>query len=343
MNSNHTLVALAEASAADRTMLGGKAAVLAELLAAGFPVPRGIVVTTAALDEPDLDTRLASLADRVGGNRFAVRSSGAAEDLPDASYAGLYETYLNVPPPGLGEAVRRCFAAAESERVTAYHDRHGGGAAAMAVLVQAMVDPRCAGVAFTAHPVTGDRNQTVVTAVAGLGDPLVSGETTGEEWTITPDGSAMTRPAPEGDPVLTGGQAAAVAQLARRVADRYDGRPQDIEWAIDHEGTLWLLQARPMTALAEPVSWTPPGPGLWMRNFRLGEWLPEAVTPLFATWLLPVLEDGYLDGMQATVGVRVPFRYALVNGWYYNATPIPSLNSSPGYCGAAAGRSCTTR
>ena len=61
-----------------------------------------------------------------------------------------------------------------------------------------------------------------------------------------------------------------------------------------------------------------------MRNFRLGEWLPEAVTPLFATWLLPVLEGGYLDGMHATVGVRVPFRYALVNGWYYNAPPIPS-------------------
>jgi hypothetical protein len=73
-----------------------------------------------------------------------------------------------------------------------------------------------------------------------------------------------------------------------------------------------------------PVSWTAPGPGLWSRNFRLGEWLPEAVTPLFATWLLPALEDGYLDGMQATVGVRVPFRYALVNGWYYNTPPIPS-------------------
>jgi pyruvate,water dikinase len=87
---------------------------------------------------------------------------------------------------------------------------------------------------------------------------------------------------------------------------------------------LWLLQARPMTALPEPVSWTAPGPGLWMRNFRLGEWLPEAVTPLFGTWLLPVLEAGYLDGMHASVGVRVPFRYALVNGWYYNATPIPS-------------------
>jgi pyruvate,water dikinase len=64
--------------------------------------------------------------------------------------------------------------------------------------------------------------------------------------------------------------------------------------------------------------------GVVERNFRLGEWLPEALTPLFATWLLPVLEDGYLDGMHASVGVQVPFRYALANGWYYNAPPIPS-------------------
>ena len=123
--------------------------------------------------------------------------------------------------------------------------------------------------------------------------------------------------------MLAAGQAQAVADLARSLAERY-GRAQDIEWAIDRAGRLWLLQARPMTAVPEPVSWTAPGPGLWMRNFRLGEWLPEAVTPLFATWLLPVLEGGYLDGMHATVEVRVPFRYALVNGWYYNTPPIPS-------------------
>ena len=61
-----------------------------------------------------------------------------------------------------------------------------------------------------------------------------------------------------------------------------------------------------------------------MRNFRLGEWPPEAVTPLFASWLLPAVEEGYLDGMHTSVGVRVPFRWALVNGWYYTATPIPS-------------------
>ncbi len=143
--------------------------------------------------------------------------------------------------------------------------------------VQAMVDPVAAGVGFTAHPVTGDRDTTIVTAVAGLGDPLVSGETTGEEWTVTRGGVASkTRSGPSGGAVLTAEHATAVAALARAVADRC-GQPQGVEWAIDDDNRLWLLQARPMTALPDPVSWTPPGPGQWMRNFRLGEWLPEAV------------------------------------------------------------------
>jgi rifampicin phosphotransferase len=323
MDTNAEVFDLAQAAAADRARVGGKASVLGELVAAGFSVPPGLVVTAAAVDIDGWEGSLEAAARSLGAQRFAVRSSGAAEDLPDASYAGLYETYLNIPVEGLGEAVRRCFAATTSERVSAYHQRRGGGTAGMAVLVQAMVDPTAAGVAFTAHPVTGDRDQVVLTAGPGLGDPLVSGESVGEEWTITTREAQMSRPMPAGGKVLAAGQAEAVADLAREVADRY-GQPQDIEWAIDQDGRLWLLQARPMTALPEPVSWTAPGPGLWMRNFRLGEWLPEAVTPLFASWLLPMLEEGYLDGMYETIGVRVPFRYAVVNGWYYNAAPIPS-------------------
>jgi rifampicin phosphotransferase len=90
----------------------------------------------------------------------------------------------------------------------------------MAVLVQAMVDPAAAGVAFTAHPVTGDRDQVVLTAVPGLGDPLVSGEAVGEEWTITPREAQMSRPMPVGGKVLAARQAQAVADLARKVADQ---------------------------------------------------------------------------------------------------------------------------
>jgi rifampicin phosphotransferase len=324
MDTRSTIIDLADGGIADRAVFGGKAAALARLSAAGFMVPPGFVVTPEALDDPDLPVRIRDAAARLGGRAYAVRSSGVAEDLPDASYAGLYETYLNVPADQLDAAVRRCFAASRTERVAAYHERRGGVPAAMAVLVQLMVDPVVAGVAFTAHPITGDREQTVVTAVAGLGEPLVSGEVVGEEWTIvhgrTPE---RTRPGRDGE-TLTADQASQVAQLARRVADFYGGVAQDIEWAIDQGGKLWLVQARPMTAVPDPVSWAAPGPGLWMRNFRLGEWLPEAVTPLFATWLLPVVEDGYLDGMQTSVGLRVPFRYAIVNGWYYNATPIPT-------------------
>jgi pyruvate,water dikinase len=318
------LIDLADATAAPGRV-GGKAAVLAELAGVGFAVPPGFVVTAESLDVADLDAALADAAARCGGGRFAVRSSGAAEDLPDASYAGLYETFLDVAPDGLAEAVRRCFAAAGSDRVRAYHERRAqpGGEDAMAVLVQSMVDAASAGVAFTAHPVTGARDQILVTAVAGLGESLVSGEQTGEEWTIRSVRAVRTRAASDRGGVLSPGQAADVADLAERVAEHY-GRPQDVEWAIDAAGRLWLLQARPMTALPDAVSWDPPGPGLWMRNFRLGEWLPEAVTPLFASWLLPELEGGYLDGMHTTIGVRVPFRWALVNDWYYTATPIPS-------------------
>jgi phosphohistidine swiveling domain-containing protein len=323
MDAKPEIVDLTRAGVVDRAQIGGKAGVLGELLAEGFPVPAGLVITAETFAVDGWETSLARAARKLGAQLFAVRSSSAAEDLADASYAGLYETYLNVKVDGLSDAVRRCFAAAAAERVSAYHARHGGGAGAMAVLVQAMVDPVAAGVAFTAHPVTGDRQQTVITAVPGLGEPLVSGEAAGEEWIVTAHGATATRPNPGAGQVLTGAQATAVAGLAGRIAERY-GMPQDVEWAVDRDGRLWLLQARAMTAVPEPVSWAAPGPGLWMRNFRLGEWLPEAVTPLFASWLLPDLEEGYLTGMHTSVGVRVPFRYALVNGWYYNATPIPS-------------------
>jgi pyruvate,water dikinase len=318
------LIGLADAGHA-RELVGGKAAVLGELAARGWPVPPGFVVTAGALADPDLPRALTQAAADVGGGRFAVRSSGVAEDLPDASYAGLYETFLDVDVDGLADAVRRCFAAAQADRVRSYHDRRaaGTGPSGMAVLVQAMVDAHAAGVAFTAHPVTGARDEVVVTGVAGVGESLVAGEQTGEEWTISGERRPRRTRASGGADVLDQQQAGQVAAMAAEIAAHY-GQPQDIEWAIDPNGRLWLLQARPMTALPEPVAFTAPGPGLWMRNFRLGEWLPEAVTPLFGSWLLPELEAGYLDGMHDCIGVRVPFRWALVHGWYYTATPIPS-------------------
>lgn len=323
-------VDLAAAVGLARDVVGGKAGVLAELAAAGFPVPPGFVIpASAAARVRELAEALTEAAERTGPGPFAVRSSAAAEDLPEASYAGLYESLLNVPREGLADAAAHVVAAAADPRVTAYRSNATEPAPsgrrrgpAVAVLVQQMVDAAAAGVAFSADPVTGARETALITAVPGLGDRLVSGEAVGEEWRVR-GGRAERSRADDDGPVLGEGEAAAVASLAHRVAAHY-GAPQDIEWAMDAARRLHLVQARPMTALPEPVEWTPPGPGLWMRNFRIGEWLGEAMTPLFATWLVPVLEDGYLDGVRTDVGVAVQFRWTAVNGWYYNATPAPS-------------------
>lgn len=320
-----SLVVELAGQAPDVSELGAKAANLARLAGAGFLVPPGLVVTPAAEGRwGEARGRLLELASWLGASRFAVRSSGTAEDLEGASFAGQYETVLGVPLEGLPGAVREVFSSAAAPRVSAYKATRGEastdvGRSRMAVLVQVMVEAEASGVAFTADPVTGEREEAVVTAVRGLGERLVSGESAGEEWAVR-DGEAIRRRYSES--AISAEQAVEVARMARRV-EEYFGSPQDVEWAISDD-KLYLLQARPMTALPEPVGWEPPVPGYWMRNFRLGEWLPEAMTPLFADWLLGLIEDGYLDGMRSTVGTALAFPYSSINGWYYASLPEPS-------------------
>ncbi|HZC99802.1 MAG TPA: PEP/pyruvate-binding domain-containing protein [Actinomycetes bacterium] len=332
------VVSLAEAAGLDpsqaRALLGTKAANLARLAGAGFPVPAGLVVTSAAeADWEQLCARLLRAAAELaeGGQRFAVRSSGTTEDLAGASFAGQYETILDVGLDELPEAVRHVLDSAASARVSAYRQRHSEADAAaaldpsgskMAVLVQVMVAADAAGVAFTANPMTGDRDEVVVTAVRGLGERLVSGEAIGDQWAVR-DGQARCTRAVE--QAISADQARQVAKLARRV-EAYFATPQDLEWAIGDDttgadGGLWLLQARPMTALPDPVAWTPPAPGYWMRNLRLGEWLPEPMTPLFTDWLLERIDQGELQATRDHVGGALPFPRAAINGWYYLATP----------------------
>jgi phosphohistidine swiveling domain-containing protein len=330
------VVSLAEAGGLDparmQALLGTKAANLARLAKAGFPVPAGVVVTSAA--EADWDqtcVRLLQAAAALAGRqdqRFAVRSSGTSEDLAGASFAGQYETVLDVGLDQLPEAVRHVLDSAASARVSAYRQAHSQPAVAdpsrsgMAVLVQVMVAADAAGVAFTANPVTGDRGEVVVTAVRGLGERLVSGEASGDQWVVRDGQVRCTRAVEQ---AISADQARQIAELARRVQAHF-ATPQDLEWAISDgttgtDGRLWLLQARPMTALPDPVTWTPPAPGYWMRNLRLGEWLPEPMTPLFADWLLERIDQGELQATREHVGGALPFPHAAINGWYYLATP----------------------
>ena len=211
---------LTGAAGADRATAGGKASTLAALASAGFPVPPGFVV--AAFEQPgaDLDAAVLDAAARLGDGPFAVRSSAAEEDLPDASYAGLYESFLAVPRDELADAVRACRASAAASRVTGYRY----SPTRMAVLVQEMVDADAAGVAFTADPLTGDRDVVVVTAARGLGERLVGGEAVGDQWTVRGTAARCERATED---AVDADQVRAVAELARRVESHLEG-PQDI-------------------------------------------------------------------------------------------------------------------
>jgi phosphohistidine swiveling domain-containing protein len=167
-----------------------------------------------------------------------------------------------------------------------------------------------------------------VSAVRGPGERLVSGQASPDEWLVRGE-TAVCQRAPEA--AIDADQARAVAELAQR-AEAHFGGPQDVEWAIAG-GELFLLQARPMTALPERLEWKSPLPGVWLRNFRLGEWQGDPVTPLFETWLLTRLEERLNARAQDNVGL--PFStpvngqlHVVVNGWYFQGWNLPATTAA---------------
>jgi phosphoenolpyruvate synthase/pyruvate phosphate dikinase len=206
LSQDPLVVDLAEARALDVAAIGAKAASLARLAAASFPVPPGLVVTPdAEMRWEEALPRLLEAAGGSGAGRFAVRSSGTAEDLEDASFAGQYETILGVTLDDLPEAVSKVFGSADASRVSAYRDARGKASSGntrprMAVLVQAMVEADAAGVAFTANPLTGKRNEVVITAVRELGERLVSGAAVGDEWWCATEKRSVGEPTREPSP-----------------------------------------------------------------------------------------------------------------------------------------------
>ncbi|HXI15256.1 MAG TPA: PEP/pyruvate-binding domain-containing protein, partial [Chloroflexota bacterium] len=292
----------APSSSESRRQLGSKAHTLTRLLSAGLPVPPGFVLTADAFPAKDaaspdalpgwlrqaLSDAYGELGRRLGASdpanpvepAVAIRSSGTAEDLAEASFAGQYETFLGVR--GAEEVVRyavRCHASLTSERAASYRQRAqaaGGSGPAklaslptprMAVLVQALVNADAAGIAFTADPITGDDSRILIDAAWGLGASVADGDVEPDHWEMDRQTHAIvtqltghkpTRcgPTPESPresvlpeqqdaPCLTALQAAEVAALALR-AEETIGGPADVEWALQGD-TLWLLQARPIT------------------------------------------------------------------------------------------------
>ncbi len=252
---------------------GGKAASLASMTQLDLPVPIGfsvpadvlekcvnveklcqfaqaqdhasamqLVVDTAKVPQAVLDAYA-----EMGGGKVAVRSSACAEDSEAASYAGQQETFLNVQG---AEAVRKavidCWASFFSERALFYRNQKGSlNDMRMAVVVQKMVDADKAGVAFSNHPITRRKDRMMIEAVHGLGEAVVSGEVTPDQYVVDRRGRAKKSQTPHGG-VLNESELAQISELAVQL-ETTNGAPQDIEWAI-HQGNVFLLQSRPITA-----------------------------------------------------------------------------------------------
>jgi phosphohistidine swiveling domain-containing protein len=246
----------------------------------------------------------------------AVRSSGTAEDLEGASFAGQYDTFLDVRGgEALLEAVRRCWASMWNARVTAYRQNKGfdHGEAGIAVVVQKMIEPEVAGVMFVGNPMNARADEIVINASWGLGEMVVSGSVTPDEYIVGRDslkvkgrtlGSKELRvvrdrkaesgtiresvPADlRGRYTLSDEQAGRLAELGRKVTAYYEGLPQDIEWAWA-DGSFFLLQSRPVTGVEftweEDLDLWPSIPeeeeAIWTRS-AADEWWTGAITPLF--------------------------------------------------------------
>jgi pyruvate, water dikinase len=218
----------------------------------------------------------------MGNHPVAVRSSATAEDLPDASFAGQQDTYLWIK--GIDQVldkVRDCWASLYTARAIAYREKNKitHTDVLMSVGVQKMVNAKCAGVAMTLDPLTGDRTRIVIDASWGLGETVVSGTVTPDNFTVekvleqilvrkisdkhielvgdAKAGLAVERPVEKArrkKPSLTDAEIIAVARLAKSL-EKQNKCPQDIEWAIDAdlpEGqNLLALQARPETVWSQ--------------------------------------------------------------------------------------------
>ena len=336
------VLSLDQIEAEDARLVGWKALRLGELLRAGLRVPAGFCVTTAAyrlfLDHTGLKPLLKGTLSRLDwespnweelyplqeairahplpaplqraieeayrglGGPVAVRSSATGEDLPEASFAGQYNTYLNLL--GLEEAVERikaCWASLWGIGALSYLHRQGISSLdmAMAVVVQRQIPAEVSGVLFTLNPSTGLEEEMLVEANWGLGEAVVSGRVTPDRFVldawnekvrsrevnekrvmVMPDHPSGVREVavPEErrtQPCLTDEQLLQLLQLGYRVQEIY-GYPQDIEWAL-HEGKFYVLQTRPLTSYTFA-----PELGQWTSaNFR--EVMPGFITPLSFT------------------------------------------------------------
>lgn len=276
------IIALGQAAEAEA--MGNKAKGLSDLKAAGFRVPDGFVITAQAsrkiLQEAALTSPVEAALDRLTRDNvaeisreildrtkdlslpgdlgqeieekldpttnYAIRSSGTMEDMAEASFAGQYDSFLEIPSGQVASKIIDCLRSLWSEPILSYLLDKGldPKKAGLAILVQEMVAADYAGVIFTINPLTGKDREMLLEVVPGLGDALVSGRTTPQSYRYNwydkrvylPEGAQLNK-----------GQVWAIGQMAFQIQLHY-GYPVDVEFAI-RNGRVYCLQARPITKI----------------------------------------------------------------------------------------------
>lgn len=260
--------------------VGGKAASLGHMMREGIPVPEGFVITTEGFDlysqsgiPENIKEEVYKAFDALHTTFVAVRSSATVEDDVHAAWAGQFDTYLYVSKDRVIESIEKCWASLFSERARAYAEMYLEGAEhrKMAVVVQKMINSDASGVAFSVHPVTQNKDHIIIEAVYGLGEGVVSGQSTPDTYVVDKHagviiertGAHKSKALFQGMrggvewkdiseekqdvSVLTNTQVQTLAEMVKRV-EQYYGFPCDVEWAFENN-TLYILQSRPITTL----------------------------------------------------------------------------------------------
>lgn len=301
----------------------------------------------------DIQTAYAGLQDI--SIPVAVRSSANAEDLPDFSFAGQQETFLNVRGGDeVVDAVRKCWASLWTAQAISYRHQNGIGQdiVAMAVVVQIMVPSEVSGILFTANPASGERSEMIINASFGLGEAVVGGQVTPDTFIVNRDdlsvketvlgpkeqqiiydgdqGIRMEAVA-EGDRNQSSMSNAMLSELsatALEIEALYAGLPQDIEWAFC-DGKLHLLQSRPITNLpVQPieVEWAPTAPAQFVSRRQIVENMPDPLCPLFADlYLTQGLEAPRNEKNLAPMMVGGGPMFVTVNGYGYQRFDWPNI------------------
>jgi pyruvate,water dikinase len=279
---------------------GGKGSMLSKMFQSGYPVPDGFVILPTAFQDEYLNGEawkqiqllLNDIRKSNADAKFAIRSSAFSEDNAQASFAGEFESVLNIEADkDIHEAIYTVFKSRESERVKSYSSVKGMEIMhQIAIVVQLMVQSEISGVLFTSDPITGSYTSMIGNYVYGLGEQLVSGESNAFDFKINrPKGKY------EG-PDDFKKYALKLFKYASNLENEF-GNPQDIEWTVS-KGRLYILQARPITTLSfgdldtYEINYSMMSDELWI-NTNVAEAIPDVFSPF--NWSIESRLDEALD------------------------------------------------